>query len=376
MEVVALAFGAYLSRIQKRAMPQSLRDFTHIVLFPMDVDSMGLAAALSSNLDGRVDRFKIRSGEVSPEGVETIVEGFRREEDPKGAVLGRGMVEAALAQLGERDGAPKGSVLVLLSDWPDEWNWFSYHGTTAGGGMWMFVHTAHWNRFFPGVPAWIPVAHLVFSGIHHGLFYPTMEAWTQRAHATPRGCLMDLCTEKSAIRLKMLAADVCPECARYAVERIEAGSLQTGLFHAVLQACDSLRTHFLAREREAVFTTIPTVRITRNEWKIEVEGWGFLRLQPRDCAVYVLLLRGGRFESDRNSPWQNDYRTLRNRMTERSHGRSETELKDPAFNQSIARIRSALIRLTSRKLADKLLWAEGDLIRKIKITSIRIIDEA
>ena len=311
--------------------------------------------------DTRLGRFRCRLVDLPPEEVQRGVEAERTAAGVQGAVLGRGQVVRAMEGWAQAAGAGPQALTVLLSDWPEENNWFSFHATTPHGRV-LFVHTDRWEGIFPGVETWVPVAHLVASGVLHSALFPDMEGWRARAHEVPQGCLMDLCMTKSQIRLKMLTADLCPSCARHAREAIEAGRLERDLLFAVLRTLGVIRSQFIALERESIFQEVGRVRITA-ELRVELEDWGELPLDPRDRAVYIALLRGERYRSEPGSPWQRVHAELRARVSDTRL--ADGVLSESAFNQSVARIRRALRERLPEAVAVSLLWPEGADLRRI-----------
>ena len=311
--------------------------------------------------DTRLGRFRCRLADLPPEEVQRGVEAERTAAGVQGAVLGRGQVVRAMEGWAQAAGAGPQALTVLLSDWPEENNWFSFHAATPHGRV-LFVHADRWAGLFPGVGTWVPVAHLVASGLLHSTLFPDMETWRAHAHAVPQGCLMDLCATKPQIRLKMLSADLCADCARHAQQALEEGRLERHMLFAVLRALGQTRSQFIALQREAIFREVGRVRITEG-LKVELEDWGALPLEPRDRAVYIALLRGERFRAEAGSPWQRVHAALRAQV---SDARPSAELlSENAFNQSVARIRRALRNLVPEAVAVGLLWAEGADIRRI-----------
>lgn len=326
---------------------------------------VGLVGGVRGNLGCRV-------AACSAEEVEAVVEAERRAEDVQGAVVGRAQVIRAMEELGQREGregrAAGERVVVVLSDVPEERNWFSFHHWGASGLL-LFVHAARLKGYFPGVDGWVPVAHLVASGVLHGHLFPEMGEWEKQAHEEPRGCLMDLCRHKSQIRLKMLAADVCSECAELARQALAEGRLERKVLFGVLRTCSEIRTRFIALEREAMFHEVGVVRIT-GELKVVLDDWGEVKLEPRDRAAYIALLRAGKFDRNARSRWQQVYSTVRSQCS----GRKVSPLDERGFNQAVARIRRALREVSSEAVADALLWKEQAAVRVIRREGWEVVD--
>lgn len=304
--------------------------------------------------------WRVRRSHVVPERVEAAVEAARGGEDPAGAVLGWEMAFRALEglareeQLGPRDAA------VLMSDWPNTHNWFSFANWKGDVAQTIVLHTAGWHRVFPEGGSWLPWAHLVASNVLHGRMFRDMGAWTAAAHGVPRGCLMDACRRKEEIRLKMLAADLCADCAAAAGRALEAGWIDRPLLLGALTACDQVRRRFAALERESLFRWAGRVRITR-DLEVHLEDWGGrLKLGPRDCAVYIALLEGHRYTPDPDGAWQRAHAQLRHQLN-----LPVAPLDAPAFNQSVSRIRRVLRAAVPADVADRLLWTADETIRRI-----------
>lgn len=177
-------------------------------------------------------------------------------------------------------------LLMLLTDIPNAQNFFSF----GERGLYC-IHTAGWNMFIPGDRR-IPVAHQIASNFLLDIAFGSMDRAAACAHVEPRGCLLDLCMNKSEVHLKMRTADTCTECMGLFDGLIADGKLVPHVLHELWGIFDAVRSQILHRERLRIAAKTSPIEIrdaTCRIWLTDYETE--LKLRPQEHALYLFFLR-------------------------------------------------------------------------------------
>lgn len=177
-------------------------------------------------------------------------------------------------------------LLILLTDQPNAQNFFSF----GERGLYC-IHTAGWDMFIPGDRR-IPVAHQIASNFLLDLAFGSMERAAACAHVEPRGCLLDLCMDKSEVHLKMRTADTCTECMGLFDELMADGRLAPHVLHDLWGIFDAVRSQILHRERLRIAAKTSPMEIRGATCRIWLTDYATeLKLRPQEHALYLFFLR-------------------------------------------------------------------------------------
>jgi hypothetical protein len=191
-----------------------------------------------------------------------------------------------ISLLRKKHNVNKQELAIVITSHANENNWFS--AGDPNGGRNYFVQSSFWNHYVDGPERFAIVYEVASIILQSQLFenYPDLAAY---AHKKPRGCINDLCQDKTEIAVKLRTADLCPEC----MSLIKNLPVDIALVSQVLDILEKVRIKFLFRDRFAV-TQRPS-RILIKGWQLKIilpdSGDEELRLSPVQRAVYLLFLR-------------------------------------------------------------------------------------
>ena len=176
--------------------------------------------------------------------------------------------------------------VVLLTDQSNEMNWFSAGDPHANNH---FVHTAGWEVLLGNeIDVRFPIAYEVTVSILHKMMFDNYQQVIDTVHHEPRGCIMDLCRDKTEVSLKMRTTDICHDC----LELIKNRSIPKQLVKHVLEIFDSIRKNLTFRERFAYLNEPSRLEVRGYTKRIFLTDLGDLeiRLNPKERALFVLFL--------------------------------------------------------------------------------------
>ena len=185
-----------------------------------------------------------------------------------------------------QDDAIDDELLMLLTDLPNAQNFFSF----GERGLYC-IHTAGWDMFVSGDRR-IPVAHQIASNFLLDVAFGSMERAAACAHVEPRGCLLDLCMDKSEVHLKMRTADTCAECMGLFDNLLADGKLAPHVLHELWGIFDAVRSQILHRERLRIAAKTSPIEIRGATCRIWLTDYATeLKLRPQEHALYLFFLR-------------------------------------------------------------------------------------
>ena len=234
----------------------------------------------------------------------------------------------------------RNQVLAILSDRPLPRRWFSIHEQPGV----VIVDATGWDRFLPEDQTIFALAHLVASNALATQAFPTMADWQRIAHQDTRGCIMDLCVEKSGILAKLRAADLCPSCANHYRGLAESGTVHRTVFRQIMEVLDGIRRHLLnATLNEWASIDLQINVIGPRATHLRIRPFDVdIKLPPKQMALFLLgamrpqlHLRSGAFDDEDWSDWDCLVTYLRSR------GRSlAVPMNDAAFRTELYSLRS------------------------------------
>lgn len=151
----------------------------------------------------------------------------------------------------------------------------------------MFVHTGMWDRFtFQDFR--YPVVYLLAAIPLRLKMVDSFEEMTRYFHKDPRGCMNDLCLEKSQISLKLRTGDICPECR----QRISDRNVDSQIVSQVFRIFEGIRSQMLFRSSFDKDSKPSRLHIDYDKRKIYLTDLGNLEipLNPMEKTVYHFFL--------------------------------------------------------------------------------------
>ena len=179
----------------------------------------------------------------------------------------------------------KEEFVFLLTDIANYNNWFSSASENSLDG---FIHTAHWEHYFPGTDSRFPITYLIATLIIQQLMYDNYIELMENVHNKPIGCMMDFCGEKKQIMHKMRTADICHKC----LDHMKVENIPAGIIFHVMRIMSGVREQMLFKERAELFSQPGKIELRGHMQKIFLTDFGDLevRLTPLERTLYLLFL--------------------------------------------------------------------------------------
>lgn len=164
--------------------------------------------------------------------------------------------------------------------------WFV--GSEMHNGRNHFIHLLYWNHYILSEPVY-PVAYHVMSTILKNQTFGDISGYLPLTHQSPKGCMMDMCWNKTDVILKLRTADICPDCMKAFVNR----AVNKNLLRQALQIFDHVRVQVLFRERFFTVQTLPTLQINLATSELSFPELSDLKVsfRPLEMTVYTFFLR-------------------------------------------------------------------------------------
>ncbi len=180
---------------------------------------------------------------------------------------------------------PDEEVVVLLTDHANELNWFS--AADPDGKLNFFVHTEMWERFITDDFRYPVVYELASIPLQLRMF-DSFQEQVDYAHREPRGCMNDLCLDKSQIGLKLRTGDICPDCKK----RIHHRRIDPQLIGQVFRIFEGIRSQMLFCAAFTETEQPSRLVLDYNKRKLFLTDLGDLEihLNPMEFTVYHFFL--------------------------------------------------------------------------------------
>ncbi len=164
--------------------------------------------------------------------------------------------------------------------------WFV--GSEMHNGRNHFIHLLYWNHYILSEPVY-PVAYHVMSTILKNQTFGDISGYLPLTHQSPKGCMMDMCWNKTDVILKLRTADICPDCMKAFVNH----AVNRNLLRQALQVFDHVRVQVLFRERFFTVQTLPTLHINLATSELSFPELSDLKVsfRPLEMTVYTFFLR-------------------------------------------------------------------------------------
>lgn len=182
------------------------------------------------------------------------------------------------------NGIPDGQFVILISDMPNESNWFA--ALDEKNPFNGFIHAADW-KFIIDCSAAFPVAYEVLALLLQKYLFNGMAELRQKIHETSIGCVSDFCMNKREIILKLRTADICPACMRTLKER-----LPLNVIHHARMLMESLRVKMLFAQNFRQEVPLSRLIVTPQK-KLFLPDFDHqeVKLRPLEKALYFLFLK-------------------------------------------------------------------------------------
>lgn len=177
--------------------------------------------------------------------------------------------------------------VMLLTPLYNEKNWFAASDKLSRNH---FVHIADWSHFLgEGIDPRYPVAYEVMITVLHKLVSEKHGFELRHlVHMKPKGCVSDMCADKTEIMLKMRTADICPSC----IKKLDESGIDKTIVKQVLEVLDDIRSAMTFRSRSEYFQTPSRLEVRGHMCKLFLTDLGNfeVRLTPRQRAIYMVYL--------------------------------------------------------------------------------------
>ncbi|NBX38958.1 MAG: hypothetical protein EBR54_06055 [Flavobacteriia bacterium] len=180
---------------------------------------------------------------------------------------------------------PNADLVILLTDTANDANWF------VGGDEAMknaFIHTADWHYYFEGLNERFPISYEIAASVLRMAACETFSEFRRLWHKEPRGCISDLCMNKSQIVMKMKTADICSDC----MNHFSKQDLDIRLVSQVVETFEGIRKNFLTTERSAFLRRPSRLLVKGYMHQLLLMDYGniSLPLNPKQRALYCFFL--------------------------------------------------------------------------------------
>ena len=243
----------------------------------------------------------------------------------------------------DNDIDPKDHVM-LLSDIDNTHNWFGGIDSSLKN---YFIHTNNWRHYLgSSIDDRFPISYVIAAWLLRSLMYRSQSEIFDNLHTTPRGCLMDLCMDKTEIILKMRTGDICEDCMQAIADR----DVNLSYVRQLIEIIDGLRENILFRQRSSILMQNSRMEIRGLNKNIFLTELGDLQinLNPKEKALYLLYLNHPEgitrsYLVDHKAELRSYYAILcsqpSNKMIDQAVERL-TDIIDNNMNEVMARIRA------------------------------------
>lgn len=139
---------------------------------------------------------------------------------------------------------PSEEAVVLLTDLPNEGNWFASGLENEKRDFFVRTDEKDWKKYVEA--PWIyPTASELASIILVIGGFKNLYEIERIAHRHSRGCIFDFCQLKEDIRLRLRTADICQDCRSELIRR----NIDSSLLRQVFALMEGIRGQMLFRER-------------------------------------------------------------------------------------------------------------------------------
>lgn len=178
-------------------------------------------------------------------------------------------------------------IIILLTDYPNEFNWF---GGVDATNTHFFIHTAEWDRYFgPNTDNTYPIAYEIIAWVLRYFMFDSIKDIEENVHHESLGCVMDFCQHKKEIIIKMRTGDLCETCIQKLIDR----DVSYHYVQQLLESLDGIRKSLLFKKRSAVMKKPSRLEIKGRVRTIFFKDYGNIQLplNPIEKTIYLTYLK-------------------------------------------------------------------------------------
>jgi hypothetical protein len=263
---------------------------------------------------------------------------------------------AACIDYRRKHNIPEKDLVILLTDFSNEQNWFAGIDSTMKN---YFIQTSNWHHFLGNsIDSRFPIAYEIVVWLLRSQMFQNRQEIMDGVHKGSTGCMMDFCENKKDIVLKMRTADICNDC----LAVIQNREVDRPFARQVLDSMDGIRQHMMFRERSEFLNSPSKMEIRGFMKRIFLKDLGDLEIQlnPKEKTIYLFFLNhpeGVRIVDliDHKTEISHFYETFTNSYETVQIGQAINLLLDPTegnINQVLSRIRAKFKSAVGIKLSN------------------------
>ena len=199
---------------------------------------------------------------------------------------------------------PAEDFVVVLTDRMNSLNWISAFETNFSRNI--FVQTSDWELITPINPIY-NISYEVVSNVLQTLMkLDVFSMPNDYVHQWLRGCMNDFCGIKTDALIKLMTANICPDCQ----QKIKDEGIDSKLFKQVVMIFRQIRNEYDIKIEEAPVK--PTAIVINSKYQITLPG-----LQNKEInlpyfkkAVFIYFLEQSKSRSIRDIRKENDIESL------------------------------------------------------------------
>lgn len=176
--------------------------------------------------------------------------------------------------------------VVLLSDHPNEQNWFSHWDPSGRRNF--YVHTDYW-KLFVEADSWFPIVYEIATIPFGIVLFRNLDELVEAAHEDPRGCTLDYCKNKRQVELRLRTADICSDCYKLMI----AKKVDPAIASQIFAIWEGMRSNILYRNRFSILQKVSKIEIDVAKRLIYFKDIGNLsiRFSPLEITFYLFFLK-------------------------------------------------------------------------------------
>lgn len=286
---------------------------------------------------------------------------------------------AKMSSLRREHDLPDDAGLILLTETPNDYNYFAFAEPAGSGPGNHCLHTGDWEEY-TGSNFVYPTLHIIASNLLQGWMYSSMEEWMANAHEDAKGCVSDFCGEKLEILKRLRTADICQDCLNRFSAAIAEGKLKPGYFHQCMDLLELARKDLLFHKRISAVPARSAIEVIGPKMDLWLpEFRRSIKMQATPKALYLLYLRhpeGIPYESldEYRQELMDNYNAVKGDKTAgqlQEHFDRLLNIADlSSLRQQISRMRGAVLGAVGEELLGEYMWdSSRDAAKRIPIAS-------
>ena len=189
----------------------------------------------------------------------------------------------------EKGNIKSSDLVILLTNQRNENNYFGYCDNIVKN---VFIQCSNWNFIF-GEEEFNPtlaISYEVIAWTLRSLIFRHKVELTSYVNPIPKGCVMDMCTEKKDISFKMRTGDISPAI----LELIRTRGISPSQTNQLFNGMEKIRSGIIFRERIGVTNNETRLRVKEKGKKLVIVLVDFgdlpVKFSPLELAIYLVFL--------------------------------------------------------------------------------------